>query len=261
MYCLWLNGKKVFTLQQLRASFDAEAVELYCLGGSLARWLRDCGEPDAAEKVEQIDFSRSISRQLAEIFGVPLPKIEEQPQLPAAPAALPATAANGSFALPSSFTSDTILPQSSFFISFDTTSFGFSAAYTSFFTTSFFTTSFGGYEHEYEYESGSFATNSFSIWFSSFSAETAFLTGSFSSGSFNLGSFTSEYGSFTAGYGSFPLSGSFSLIPSSFSPESAAASTASAQEKEPQPLTPQQKFELNLSSNPLNRFGYGIHLI
>lgn len=257
MYCLWLNGKKVYTLQQLRASFDAEAVELYCLGGSLARWLRDCGEPDTAEKVERIDFSRSISHQLAEIFGVSLPKNEEQPQLPAAPANPHAPAAAGSFALPSSFTSDMILPASSFLTSFDTTSFSFSAVY-----TSFFTTSFGGYEHEYEYESGSFTTSSFSLYLSSFFAETASLTGSFSFSSFNLGSFAAEYGSFAVGYGSFQTSGSFSPVLSSFSSDSAtAASPAPAQETEPQPLTPQQKFELNLSSNPLNRFGYGIHLI
>lgn len=260
MYCLWLNGKKVYDLQQLKASYDAEAVALYCLGGGLSRWLRDCGESEAAEKVEQIDLSQSIPAQLAAIFGVDPPKTEEQPYRPAKASAAPISAPNGSFALPSSLTPDAPLSPSSFGSSFDTSSFNtssftFSNMTTSFLTTSFFTTSFG-YEHEYEYESGSFTASSFSLYLSSFFTETAFLTGSFSLGSFTLGSFSTEYAS-------FPISGSFSPILSSFSPKSAeAASTtpAPAPEKEPS-LTPQQKFELNLSSNPLNRYGYGIHLI
>lgn len=253
MYCLWLNGKKVYTLQQLRASFDAEAVELYCLGGGLSRWLRDCGEQDTARKVEQIDLSRSVSRQLADIFGVELPETEEQAYVPATTAKSPFPAADRSFAVPPSSFSDT----SFFTTSFDTTSFSFSQAYTSFFTTSFLTTSFGyEHEHEYEYESGSFAANSFSLSLNSFSAETAFLTGSFALGSFTLGSFTLEYGFFPIG------SGSFHLALSSFSPKSLeSTSTESTAEKGSTPLTPQQKFELNLSSCPLNRYGYGIHII
>lgn len=251
MYSLWLNGNKVYTLQQLRASFDAKAVELYCLGGGLARWLRDCGESEIAEKVEHIDLSRNISRQLAEIFDVDIPEEAEQEYPPTATAKPPSPPASGSFTLPPSL-SDTSFSPDSF-----TTSFAFSAEYTSFFTTSFF----GGYRHEYEYESGSFTTNSFSLYLSSFFAETAFLTGSFAfeTTSFTLGSFTSEYGS-------FPLnSSSFHLTLSSFSPKSAesapeAAPTPVPPQEQP-PLTPQQKFELNISSCPLNRYGYGLHLI
>ena len=254
MYCLWLNGKKAYTLQQLRASFDAEAVELYCLGGGLVRWLKDCGEQDIAEKVAQIDLSRSISRQLAEILGVDLPETDEGSfQSAITPKPTPSAAGSSFAASPSSF-SDTYLPLGSFSSSFDTASFSFSAAYTSFFTTSFLTTSFGGSEYEYEYESGSFTTNSFSLYLSSFFTESAFFTGSFAfgSGSFTLGSFTTEYGSFFLGSGSFPLS------LTSFSPQSFESPTA---EKEPTPLTPQQKFRLNLSSCPLNRYGYGIHIV
>lgn len=249
MYCLWLNGKKVYTLQQLRASFDAEAVGLYCLGGGLARWLRDCGEQDTAEKVEQIDLSQSVSRQLADIFGVDLPETEEQEYAPEITAKPTFSAAGGSFSAPAFSFSDTSFSASSFIASVDTTSLSFSAAYTSFFTTSFLTTSFGGSEYEYEYESGSFTTGSFSMYNSSFSAETAFSIGSFTLGSFAFGSFSPEYGSFR-------------LALSSFSPKSLETppTAASTPEKEP-PLTPQQKFELNLSSNPLNRYGYGIHLI
>ena len=258
MYCLWLNGKKVYDLQQLRASFDAEAVGLYCLGGGLARWLRDCGESEAAEKVERIDLSQSISAQLAEIFGVDLPKTEEQPFLPVK-AAAPAPAANGSFLPPeapvSSSSFESSFSTSSFDTSsFSTSSFSFFNQYGSFFTTSFQTTSYG-YEYEHEYESGSFTTTSFSLYLSSFFAETAFLTGSFSFGSFTLGSFSTEYGS-------FPMSGSFPLTLSSLSHQALEApAPAAPAETEPTPLTPQQKFELNLSSNPLNRYGYGIHLI
>ena len=259
MYCLWLNGKKVYTLQQLRASFDAEAVGLYCLGGGLVRWLRDCGEQDIAEKVEQIDLSQSVSRQLADIFGVDLPETGEQICLPEAAPVQAVPAAGDSFTAPLSFFPDTSFAPSSFFTSFDTTSFNFSAAYTSFFTTSFLTTSFGG-EYKYEYESGSFAASSFSLYLSSFSAETAFSAGSFILGSFTFGSFTLgsfAFGSFSPGYGSFPL------VLSSFSPKSLEAPSAAdlTLKNDPAPLTPRQKFELNLSSNPLNRYGYGIHLI
>ena len=247
MYCLWLNGKKIYTLQQLRASFDADAVALYCLGGGLSRWLKDCGEQDTAQKVEQIDLSRSISRQLAEIFDVDLPETEEQEYYPATAETPSVTTAGTSFA--SSF-SDTALSLGSFPTSFNTASFAFSNAYTSFFTTSFLTTSFGS--HEYEYEIGSFTTNSFSLYLSSFSAETAYSAGSFAFGSFIFGSFTTEYSS-------FPMeSASFNLALNSFSP---TAAFEQASEQEPAFLTPQQKFVLNLSSCPLNRFGYGIHLI
>ena len=256
MYCLWLNGKKVFTLQQLRSSFDAEAVELYCLGGGLSRWLKDSGELEIAEKVDHIDLSQSISRQLAEIFGVEVPKKEEQEYRPAPTANAPLPSSSSSFSLPSSFS------EASFSFSFNTTSFTLSNEYTSFFNTSFLTGSFfGGHEYEYEYESGSFTINSFSLYSGSFSAETAFSTGSFAFGatSFTLGSFTSEYGSFTFGSSFFP-----SAL-SSFSPNSAeaepSAASASTPEGEQPSLTPQQKFRINLSSNPLNRYGYGIHII
>ena len=263
MYCLWLNGKKVYTLQQLRASFDVEAVGLYCLGGGLTRWLKDCGERDAAEKVEHIDFSKNLSRQLAEIFGVDLPEKEVQAYEPAPITKAPVFTAGGSFGISPSSLPETSFFTSSFGSSFNTSSFNFSNIYTSFFITSFLTSSY-----EYEYESGSFTNSSFSLYRSSFSAETAFLSGSFTfaSTSFSLfsSSFASEYGSFILEYGSF-TPGSFRLTLSSFSPESVetapSAAPTSAPEKELISLTPQQKFELNISSCPLNRYGYGIHLI
>ena len=238
MYCLWLNGKKIYTLQQLRASFDAEAAELYCLGGGLARWLKDCGEQDTAEKVEQIDLSKSISRQLAEIFGIDLPETEEQEYQAAITANPPIPAANGSFTPPYSSESS----------SFSTSSFALSNEYTSFFNTSFLTASFSGYEYEYEYKSSSFTSTSFYFFQSSFFAQSAFSAGSFALNSFTLGSFTTEYGS-----------DSFHLGLSSFSPKS--DETVPPTEREQPSLTPQQKFRLNLSSCPLNRYGYGIHLI
>lgn len=255
MYCLWLNGKKVYTLQQLRAFFDAEAVGHYCLGGGLARWLKDCGEQAAAEKVEHIDLSKNISRQLAEIFGVDLPETEEQPYEPLPTAKAPAFTAGGSFGISPSSLPETSFSIGSFETSFSTSSFNFSAAYTSFFTTSFLTTSFTS-TYEYEYESNSFTTNSFSLYQTSFSAETAgsLNFGSFGSGSFSLGSFTFEQSSFTLGSGSFPLT------LSSFSPKSAETALAPNTENTPT-MTPQQKFELNISSCPLNRYGYGIHLV
>ncbi len=61
-------------MDQLRKNFDFDNVEMYYLGGSLSRWLRQCGENETAEKVENINPLGDISKQLAEIFSVKLPK-------------------------------------------------------------------------------------------------------------------------------------------------------------------------------------------
>lgn len=215
MYCLWLNGKKVFDLKQLKEAFDPKALELYCLGGGLVRWLDDCGETEIADKVKNIDQNSDIPLQLAGIFGVEYDLPQETPKECASDEQL-------------SFGSSSFLPSSfeigSFLTSFELNSFG--GIYTSFLIGSFM------HEYEYEFESGSFASGSFSL--GSFSSES-FAYGSSSFGSFSSGSFSLS---------SFHLSdlGSLSLNPL-------------------KPLTAEQKVHINLSSCPMNRYGYGIHLV
>lgn len=107
---------------------------------------------------------------------------------------------------------------------------------------------------------GSFAISSFNL-------------GSFAISSFNLGSFrlsnnnNNNNGSFSVFGGSFSLfAGSFSLGSfggGSFGAVSRACVKRSEPEKkaEGKKLTAEEKIVINLSSEPLNRFGYGIHLI
>lgn len=218
MYCLWLNGTKVYDLEQLKAAFDPKALELYFLGGGLVRWLSDCGENELAQKAAQIDSTTDIPRQLAEIFGMSYAS-EEPAQIAAdVPQSEPVqnlSSFNSSLDISTfgSFNSSYNLS------SLELTSFG--GIYTSFLTGSF------SHEYEYEYESGSFSANSFNI-------------GSFSSNSFSQSSFFS--GSFDF-YGSFGFGGFKGLSSQHMS------------------MTPQQKVRINLSSCPLNRYGYGIHIV
>lgn len=220
MYCLWLNGTKVYDLEQLKAAFDPKALELYFLGGGLVRWLSDCGENELAQKAAQIGSTTDIPRQLAEIFGMPYVSEEPEPITTDVPQ-------SESVQNISSFNSSLDISTFGFFnssynlSSFELTSFG--GIYTSFLTGRF------SHEYEYEYESGSFSANSFNV-------------GSFSSNSFSQSSFFS--GSFDF-YGSFDF-GEFKGLSSQHMSND---------------LTPQQKVRINLSSCPLNRYGYGIHIV
>lgn len=89
------------------------------------------------------------------------------------------------------------------------------------------TGSFGSYRHQFEFEKGSFARSSFNI--------TSFKLGSFSYGSFSFGSYT---GFLTAKNGSFNYDDFVNT------------------------LRIREKALLSyFTSEPLNKFGYGIHLI
>ena len=125
---------------------------------------------------------------------------------------------------------------------------------------------------------GSFAPgSSFASSFGSFTAGS-FYTGSFSAnnnnnnngGSYSLGSFFFQTGSYSLGSfytavssgsffaGSYSLGsfagGSFALPTGSFAPGSFSSDAYSR-------LSPMEKIAVNISSEPLNRFGYGIHLV
>lgn len=74
MYCLWFGNQKIHDLKQLKNNFDFDAAEMYLLGGGLSRWLRQCGENEIANRVENVDLFGDIQKQLAEIFSVKLPQ-------------------------------------------------------------------------------------------------------------------------------------------------------------------------------------------
>ena len=236
VFCLWLNGKKISNPSDIRNNYDSEALRGYYLGGSLSKWLEMAGDSEKARLVEKVKPNGNIDRQLAVIFGLvredkPVRKTEKKPKLPEG---------NGSFnshLLPASF------------------SFG----------------SFTG-----SFVSGSFALGSFN----SLLLSTSFSFGSFRVGSFTLGSFrlnnnnNNNGGSFSVFGGSYAVfAGSFSIGAGSFNsgsfngsfgavaqPKNPKAQTAFVK-SEKKPLTPEQKITINLSSEPLNRFGYGIHLV
>lgn len=228
MYCLWLGGKKVQTVEQLRENFHLQHLCGYLLGGSLARWLEAAGDPHSAEKVRNIDLDGDYEEQLLIIFG----KKQQLPLFVPDNGAVSAATVSpcffkgeaGSFTAGGSFSAEN-------------SSFSVNAG--SFAPTSGFWGSFKGNNNNNN-NGGSFKTGSYAFG-SYLYAFGSFKWGSFSAGSFGLSSFT---GSFSAG--------SFSLD---------ASDLASFSFDKYQQLAPEKKVMINLSSEPLNRYGYGIHLI
>lgn len=67
---LWLNGKKIYNIRELRENFDTAVLSGYFLGGSLMKWLSDLGEYTILKRLSEIDSSRNIGIQLEFAFGV-----------------------------------------------------------------------------------------------------------------------------------------------------------------------------------------------
>lgn len=240
---LWLENHKIFNIRQLREHFDTPVLVGYYLGGGLERWLSDAGENAVLERVRQIDRSGDIGEQLKYAFGVNPPKKENVPKviLPDYPRevrlALTATktgvCCNGSF-IGGSF-------RSSFVAGSSFTAGG------SFKIGGSFTGSFGtGSMRAGSFNTGSFKGYSF--------GKGSWRGGSFTSGSFRAGSFAS--GSFrlvkTSFTGSF--SGSFRQLGSGGSFRFYMGEAELTKEE-------YKRTKINLSSCPLNAYGYGIHRI
>lgn len=237
---LLIGNKKISNIRQLRENFDTAVLVGYYLGGSLKKWLDEAGEASISKRIDEINPNYDISEQLEYAFGVRPDKrapealirlrpepVTERKEPPKKPVIFNFRSSNGSFS--SSF------PLSSFMSSsFNASSF----LNSSFYDTSFLTTSF----------MNNFYKGSFSVYssFLSFS-----LTGSFSTSFINLlsSSFTSSYNVFAASSGSFTGSmnenGSFIFM----------IGEALVTETE------YKKTMINLSSCPLNSYGYGINLI
>lgn len=235
-WCLWLENEKIYNIRQLREHFDTPVLAGYYLGGGLERWLSDAGENAVLERVREIDRNGDIGEQLKWAFGVNPEKKENAPRviLPDYPRevrlALVATKSgvccNGSFHA-GSFTSSFVSGGS--FTAGGSFRSSFSAG--SMKAGSFNIGSFKGYS----FAKGSFRGGSFTV--------GSFRTGSFSGGSFRLvkTSFTGSFsGSFRQGSG-----GSFRFY---------MGDTELTREE-------YKRTKINLSSCPLNAYGYGIHRI
>ena len=315
---LWLGGRKIFNIRQLRENFDTALLTGYFLGGSLTKWLSDLGEYSILKRLSTIDLNGDIGNQLEFAFGVspdrkpqeqeaPAP---EQPDTAETPdtAVIPVIAGSsfngtGSFyglaensaagILPGSFTGT---PPGSFggsvsaapagsYKGLAESSFAYIVgnALAARFTSSF---GFGSYSSFVSGQALNIASSAFGGSGSSFALMIgrnlfgAEVSGSFAGSSFSIGSFgyyLGKYGQFTFGsggsfYGSFGLyllsllmsAGSSSGSPGSFGNigmffgegsfrYSAAGVTITAEEY--------RRTLINLSSCPLNAYGYGINLV
>ena len=234
--CSWyllLRGNKIYNIRELRESFDTNAVTAYYCGGGLWSWLTELGEKEILARLSKIDNKGDIGGQLEFIFGV----------RPEPPEPLPDNTYNPTDGRE---TAPAVLP-SSFRGSFKRGSFRKGSFYKGSFKKGSFTKggmlkgSFrqglqGGSFRKGSFRKGSFVLTSYKGAF----AKGSFVKGSFKRGSFNKGSFKSS--SFTGG--SF-MNGVYYCC------ENGVVIT----EKE------YRRTMINLSSCPLNEYGYGIHLV
>lgn len=291
MFSLLFTNGKISSFEQLKDNFDIEAVKLYYLGGSLTDWLEMCGKSEIAQKVRNIDLNRDIDVQLADIFGQPIPvkaRIERAEKLDRVKKSLTSFVLEDNplkYALSAnkrSFMQILELRELSEVVKSDS----FSVNGSSFYSLSgsfefkpgsfeYKTGSFGygvgsfSYEYESEYEKGSFVfeRNSFSAAAGSHTLfNTSFLFGATSFG-FNKTSFSFNQTSFSPS--SFNNAGIRSSFTSSFSSaapipdcgDDSKRYDGGLNKKENVCRSPEEKIYENLSYCPLNRFGYGIHLV
>lgn len=235
-WCLWLENEKIFNIRQLREHFDTPVLVGYYLGGGLERWLSDAGENAVLARVREIDRSGDIGVQLKWAFGVNPKEKENAPKviLPDYPRAvrLAVTANKTGVWTGSSFNG------SSF-----TSSFVAGGSFRSSFTA--------GGSFRSSFSAGSMTAGSFSIGsFKGYSfSGSSFTTGSFITGSFSGSSFrlvkTSFSGSFSGSFRQGGSGGSFRFY---------FGETELTKEE-------YKRTKINLSSCPLNAYGYGIHRI
>ena len=239
-WCLWLGNEKIFNIRQLRENFDTAVLVGYYLGGGLERWLSDAEETAVLEKVQNIDRGGDIGSQLEFIFGVrpdPKPETAAVPEYKAVEQAKEYHEVAESVKLALMAVSGDYSSFASSFGSFRPTSYRYA------------------FEHEFEkssFRSGSFRVGSFNI--GSFRSRMLRAGGSFRTGSFRLVKFGYNQGSFRTGSG---FSGSFT---GSFRPTSGGSFRFYMGNAE---ITREEykRTKINLSSCPLNAYGYGIHKI
>lgn len=224
-WCLYLGKERAYDVRELRLHFDTALVSGYLIGGMLERWLLEAGETEILSRMREIDYGGDVGEQLEHIFGV---RPDRRTRLPAC-----LLKKRVSEPITSLFRAG-FVPKGSFY--------GGSYRSGSFQIGNFRVGSYrlgsyrlGSFRHEFEFEfaRGSFRYGSFrrgSFRLTSFGKSGSFQVGSFRGGSFQSGSFRAD---------------SFRCY----------AGNAEITENE------YHRTLINLSSCPLNEYGYGIHLI
>ena len=69
-FCLWLDGQRIYDIRALREHFDTSVLIGYLVGGGLELWLESLGENAILERVRGIDRGGDLAEQLAYAFGV-----------------------------------------------------------------------------------------------------------------------------------------------------------------------------------------------
>ena len=255
---IWLNRKKIFTADEISANFDIAAIRGYFLGGSLIKWLCAHNGQAYADKLALLDENDpALNDKLTEIFtqkqcNAPVHKADEQLiRAIDAMRGLPAAASSGSNSTSGSYRFGTFNK----FGSYWSGSFNYALLASGSFNYGSF--SYGSFRRtwqwEWEWRYGSFRTSSFrsnSFSLAGIGGSYRYGAGSFSYGSFGYGSFGYSFGSYRlmpfglgfdiGSYRGFPLGGSF------------------------RPISSDEYDEImfrTLNMCPLDRFGYGIHLI
>lgn len=270
---IWLNRTKIFSADEIPANFDIAAIRGYFLGGSLIKWLAANGGQAYIGALKALSPSDpALNDKLTEIFTkkkctVPTHCADEGlirtvDKMRGAPAPVKAVG-SGSYGA-ASFNFGRLG-------GFDSYRFGF-AEYGSFSLGSF---NFGSFNY------GSFGKGSFnygSYYLGSFARRTwqwewewrygsfrggsyrgigsySLKYGSFSGGSYRLGSFNSgAFGSFGYGFGSYRFGLGFDTGSYKGFPLGGSLRTITSDEYD-------EIMYRCLNMCPLNRFGYGIHLI
>ena len=251
---IWLGRKKIFSAAEIADNFDIAAIRGYFLGGSLISWLKTHGGELYIKALAALDpKDPALNDRLTEIFiqkkcEVPVHKSDEQ--LIAVVDMIKSGGAPNSSGVCSYNMGSYQL--GSFNYNFGSFAFGFgSFSSGSFRSSSFRSGSFGRtWQWEWEWRFGSFRGGSFRFGNTSFGGSYRFNLGSFGYGSFNSGSY--KLGSFDwSRLGSLPIG----MLPSSYR----GVPLGSFRQ-----MTIDEYDEIMyrcLNMCPLNRFGYGIHLI
>lgn len=230
---LWIGGKKVSSADEIIENYDAASVRGYFLGGCLCRWLRSHNGDKIAENLEKIAPSvggEQLNDMLAAAFGqkkcaAPTHKCDLQ-------LIREIDRLRGESSIPSSAYG------SGYFGSLGKSrraGYGSAAS---------FRFGSGSYSHrwEWEYRLGSFGKGSYGSFWITVGSYKGF-GGSFGrAGSFvRAGSFGGSFGKYPFASGSFaaPVCGSFAMTADEYD----------------------EIMYRCLGICPLNRYGYGIHLI
>lgn len=279
---IWLNRRKIFSADEISANFDIAAIRGYFLGGSLINWLNAHGGEDYALALAEVSPSDpALNDKLTNIFthkscDTPVHKADENliRTIDLLKGGVPVTGSaqsvcgsypEGSFGQ-SSFTQGS----GSYLLNYGSFSYG-----------SFSYGSFGSFrrirEWEWEWCFGSFRSGSFRYgggsgayllgsyrgYLGSFSYNFGSYSGAFGSFAYNIGSFRSGsfgYSNFIGGsfrgmtLGSFPFDISYGMGSYRGVPVGGSFRAIGSDEYD-------EIMYRTLNICPLNRFGYGIHLI